>query len=212
MKHCLISFLFLITATFSYSQKTIDIDNLTKNWPMEQLRKANVNGEADFLSHKEKDVVFLCNLARINGSLFVNTILEPYLDSKNMKSNRNVKSLIKTLNQQNPLPVFHADKLLYHLAFGHAKTSGQRGTVGHDGFNGRFQKAKNDFWNVAENLYYGQNDPMEITLELLIDNGVSDLGHRKNMLNPVLGYIGISIQPHHSVYEYNCVMEFGGKH
>lgn len=211
MKRYLIFFLFLITTTFSYSQLTVDKGNLAKNWSGEQLRKAGISRDANFMSFKEKDVVFLCNLARINGPLFIKTILEPYLDSKNMKSNRNVKSLIKTLNQQNPLPAIQADKLLYQLAYDHANVSGKRGTTGHGGFDGRFKKAKNEFWNFAENCYYGQNNAMEITVELLIDNGVADLGHRKNMLNRDLGFIGVSIQPHRSVFEYNCVMEFGGK-
>ena len=211
MKRYLIFFLFLITTTFSYSQLTIDKDYLAKNWSGEQLRKASVSRDVDFMSSKEKDVVFLCNLARMDGSLFIKTILEPYLDSKNMKSNRNVKSLINTLNQQNPLPAIHADKLLYQLAYDHANVSGKRGTTGHGGFDNRFKKATKEFWNFAENCFYGHNNAMEITLELLIDNGVSDLGHRKNMLNRDLGFIGVSIQPHRSVYEYNCVMEFGGK-
>ena len=211
MKSYLIFFLLLITTTLSYSQNSIDEDNYAKSWPEDQLRDANVNKRVEFMSHKERDVIFLCNLARINGRLFIKTVLKPYLVSKNMKSNHNVKSLIKTLNKQKPLPVLEADRLLYRLALGHAKTSGQRGTIGHDGFMDRLKKANKDFPNVAENIYYGKDDAMEIALEMLIDNGVAKMGHRKNMLNPVMGYIGVSIQPHKSVYEYNCVMEFGGK-
>ena len=211
MKCYLIFFLFLITTTVSYGQLTIDKDYLADNWSTDQLRKATVNRDVDFMSSKEKDVVFLCNLARINGPLFIKTILKPYLESKEMKSNRNVKSLINTLNQQNPLPAIQADQLLYQLAYSHANVSGKRGTTGHDGFDSRFKKANKSFWNFAENCYYGHNNAMEITLELLIDNGVTDLGHRKNMLNRDLGFIGVSIQPHRSIYAYNCVMEFGGK-
>lgn len=211
MKSYLIFFLLLITTTLSYSQNSIDEDNLAKSWSMEQLRDANVNKKVEYMSNKEKDVIFVCNLARINGPLFIKTILKPYMVSKKLKSNYNVKSLIKKLNKQNALPVFQADKLLYKLALGHAKTSGQRGTIGHDGFMDRLQKANKDFRNVAENIFYGKDDAIGITLEMLIDNGVVKMGHRKNMLNPVLGFIGVSIQPHKSVYEYNCVMEFGGK-
>jgi len=211
MKRYLIFFLFLFTTSVSFSQQKNDKDNLARSWPLEQLKVASVGRDVVFMSPKEKDVVLLCNLARMNGPFFVKSILSPYMESKNMKSNRYVKSLIKTLNQQNPLPVLKADRLLSQLAFSHAKESGERGTTGHDGFDDRFRKAKNDFWKMAENCYYGHNDALEIAVELLIDNGITDLGHRNNMLNRDLGFIGVSIKPHHSVYEYNCVMEFGGK-
>lgn len=209
MKLFLSFFLILFTTSVSFSQQIND--NLSRSWPAEQLREAGVNSDIDYMTPKEKEVVFLCNLARMNGPLFIKTILEPYVDSKNMKSNRYIKSLIKTLNQQNPLPALRTDRLLYQLAFDHAKTSGKRGTTGHDGIDERFRKAKKDYWTFAENCYYGQNDAQEIAVELLIDKGENDLGHRKNILNRELGFIGVSIQPHRSVYEYNCVMDFGGK-
>jgi uncharacterized protein YkwD len=211
MKLFLIFFLFLFTTSISFSQQINDKDNLARSWPLEQLRAASVSSDIMFMSTKEKDVVLLFNLARMNGPFFVKTILNPYMESKNMKSNRYVKSLIRTLNQQNPLPVLQADKLLYQLALSHAKESGEKGTTGHDGFDDRFKKANKVFWRMAENCYYGHNEALEIAVELLIDNGITDLGHRNNILNHDLGFIGVSIQPHHSVYEYNCVMDFGGK-
>jgi uncharacterized protein YkwD len=45
-------------------------------------------------------------------------------------------------------------------------------------------------------------------LQLLIDEGIEDLGHRNNILNPRFNSIGVSIKPHKS-YDYNCVMSFG---
>lgn len=211
MKLIFLFSLLLLTTAVSYSQQTINEYNLAKNWPKEILKQASVDDDVNFMKPEEKEVIFIFNLARLDGSLFVKTILEPYLEAKNIKSDRNVKSLINTLDQQKQLPVFQADKLLYQLALDHASVSGKRGSTGHNGFDKRFNNAKKDFWSFAENLYYGQNNAMEIAASLLIDKGISDLGHRKNILNRELGYIGVSIQPHRSVYAYNCVMDFGGK-
>jgi len=64
------------------------------------------------------------------------------------------------------------------------------------------------YMEVGENIYYGEFTAEEIVLQLLIDEGIEDLGHRKNILNPRFNSIGVSIKPHKS-YVYNCVMSFG---
>jgi uncharacterized protein YkwD len=43
----------------------------------------------------------------------------------------------------------------------------------------------------------------------MIDEGVSDLGHRKNILDKEYTAAGVSIQPHKR-YKVNAVMNFGG--
>ena len=211
MKLLFFTIILIFTTTLTYGQQPVSIDNLVKNWPIEQLNTASVDNEVLYMNQEEKDVVFICNLARVNGPLFISTILEPYMYSENIKSDWYVKSLIKTLEQQNSFPALGTDKLLFQLAYNHAVESGNRGTLGHNGFNSRFNKAKDYYTNFAENCYYGRDIPIEIALGLLIDKGETGLGHRKNILDPKLKYVGVSIQPHRSVYESNCVMEFGGK-
>jgi hypothetical protein len=211
MKILFVAIILLFTTTLTYGQQPIYIDHLLKNWPIEQLNNASLDNSIYYMTQDEKDVVLICNLARLNGPLFISTILEPYMDAENIKKDRYVKSLIKTLEQQKPIPALGADMLLFQLAKSHAISSGQRGTTGHDGFNSRFDKAKDYYWTFAENCYYGRNIPIEIALGLMIDKGENGVGHRKNILDPKLENVGVSIQPHRSVYEYNCVMEFGGK-
>lgn len=211
MKLLFFTIILIFTTTLTYGQQSVSIDNLLKNWPIEQLNNASVDNDVLFMNQEEKDVVFICNLARVNGPLFISTILEPYIDSENIKSDRYVTSLIKTLDQQKSYPALGTDKLLFQLAYNHAVESGNRGTLGHNGFNSRFNIAKNYYTTFAENCYYGRDIPIEIAMGLLIDKGESDLGHRKNILDPRLKNVGVSIQPHRSIYESNCVMEFGGQ-
>ena len=106
--------------------------------------------------------------------------------------------------------MFQPEKDLYKIALGHAKISGKNGTVGHQRFNERFKPVMKKYNRVAENCGYGYDDAVEIVLELLIDQGISSLGHRKNILNPIYNSIGVSIQDHKD-YRTNCVMDFGGK-
>jgi hypothetical protein len=221
MKLILISILLLFTTTSTYSQRIIrsyshqklSLDHLLQSWPEELLDSATVKNNVLFMNQEEKDVVFLCNLARMNGPLFETTILEPYLANEDITRDHYVKSLIKTLEQQKPMQPLQVDKQLYRLAYDHAETSGENGTTGHDGFNDRYKIARMNFPMFAENCYYGQINALDIVLVLLIDKGEADVGHRKNIFNDYYGsgFVGVSIQPHKSVYEYNCVMEFGGK-
>ena len=211
MKLLFVTIILILTTTLTYGQQPISIENLLKKWPIEQLNNASVDNSVYYMNQNEKDVVFICNLARLNGPLFISTILEPYMEAENLKKDRYVKSLIKTLEQQKQYPALGTDNFLFQLAYSHAVESGERGTLGHGGFNSRFNKAKDYYSTLAENCYYGRDIPIEIALGLLIDKGEASLGHRINILDPKLGFVGVSIQPHRSVYESNCVMEFGGK-
>lgn len=66
-------------------------------------------------------------------------------------------------------------------------------------------------WNgtIAENISYGFREPKDIVAQLLIDDGVSSRGHRKNLLDPAFRYVGVSIGSHRR-YRDMCVMDFAG--
>lgn len=44
----------------------------------------------------------------------------------------------------------------------------------------------------AENIYIGTCNALEVIITLLIDYGVADKGHRKNLLNPQFERMGVS--------------------
>jgi uncharacterized protein YkwD len=90
----------------------------------------------------------------------------------------------------------------------HASWSGKKGYEGHKGFKQRFSPLMEKYNEVGENIYYGPYTPLEIVIQLLIDEGIEDLGHRKNLLSQKFNSIGVAIKPH-KTYEYNCVMGFG---
>ena len=102
------------------------------------------------------------------------------------------QSLQKELLNLNPQLLLYADKQCFVSAECHAKRSGATGYLGHDRLSADCQ-TKEHF--MGECCDYGNEEPLEIVLALLIDRDVPSLGHR----HILLGYynqVGVSIQPH----------------
>jgi hypothetical protein len=180
-----------------------------KEWPDSIIELANTAKNIDYLSDEEKKVIFIVNLVRMKPKLFANTILKKYINVNEIKENSYVSSLIKDLMSMKPLNPLYPNKGLYDCANYHAKYTGEKGIVGHQNSDMRFKKYAPNFDYTGENCHYGSNDPLNIVIDLLIDEGVPSLGHRKNILNSGFVYLGVSIQPH-KTYEYTTVMCFGG--
>lgn len=182
-----------------------EVDNI----PIGLLQKANTAAEANYLTDDEKQVILYMNLARINGAWFVKNILNevdraPYTDE-------NFKSLISDLNNSKDLEPLNPGKGLSEAATLHAKDMGKTGGVGHVSSDGtktfeRVKKyAKGGY--MGENCSYGPSDPLSIVLQLLVDDGVPSLGHRKSILSKNYSFVGVAIEPH-KTYGHNCVQDF----
>ena len=178
------------------------------NWDEEIVAKANTGVETSYLSEDEKLVILYTNLARADGPLFAETFLKDYIRLKDLKSTKYNRSLFSDLQKIKDLPMMIPEKDLYNVSREHATLSGKKGFEGHKGFNSRYKPLLEKYMEVGENIYYGIYTPLEIVIQLLIDEGISDLGHRENLLSPRFNSIGVSIKPHKE-YEYNCVMSFG---
>lgn len=179
-------------------------------WDSLILEQANTAQHIRYLKDKEKEVIFYTNLARADGKTFADTYLKWYMESIGMEPNSYTISLEQTLKNIRNLPMLVPDKYLYDIARDHAVKSGKSGQQGHQGFKKRFRKLDRSYIYFGENCYYGRDNSLVIVIRLLIDEEVSDLGHRQNMLEPLYNSIGISIMPH-KIYGFNCVMDFGMK-
>lgn len=179
-------------------------------WDSLILEKANTAKNAIYLKDEEKQVIYYTNLARADGRLFADTYLKWYLESGNIHSNSYILSLEQNLQNIKDLPMLFPDKDLYDIAREHAVKSGKSGQKGHQGFKKRFRQLDRSYMYFGENCYYGRDNPLVIVIKLLIDDEVSDLGHRQNMLEPLFNSVGVCIMPH-KTYGYNCVMDFGAK-
>jgi len=64
---------------------------------------------------------------------------------------------------------------------------------------------------AGENCAYGTKTGKEIVAQLLIDDGVMNRGHRKNILNPIFKKVGIGYNDEGKApYGAVSVMDFAG--
>jgi hypothetical protein len=185
-----------------------------KSWNRSDIELANSAKNEPELTEEEKNVIFYTNLVRINPSLFSETVLTHYLDSLKIKDDQWIASLKKELKSTKKMSILYFRKDLFTMAKTHAIGMGKSGKIGHTNPRGKnFQQRAKEavliYNGVYENCQYGYNDGLSIVIDLLIDEGINNLGHRKTILNPELQYIAPSIQPHKK-YNYNCVIEYGG--
>jgi uncharacterized protein YkwD len=101
-----------------------------------------------------------------------------------------------------PLNILLPNKFCYESAQCHAQTSGNAGYIGHERLNADCKKSSFYF---GECISYGYDNPLDIVMALLIDEGVPSLGHRKNFMGNFKS-VAVSIQPHKS-YRYNAVID-----
>ena len=164
-------------------------------WNDSRYSAAHSAYNENYLTSTEKQVYYYLNLVRMNPKLFAET----YLD--NLKSSKDYyeSSLYKELKHLKPLPLLKPNRELFESARCHAIESGERDYTGHNR-----KKCKPSF--MGECCHYGVSSPLEIVTSLLIDKGVSSLGHRKICLGNYTE-LGVSIQPHKTFGE-NAVLDF----
>jgi uncharacterized protein YkwD len=160
-----------------------------------------------------EEVLKIMNEVRTDPQGFLNGRLLPYLKEHELENNSYAKSLISELKAAKPINALQSSSVLEKLARGHAIDMGEKGKIGHSSSNGtsfenRVRK-KIKTGMIAENCDYGNTEPLDIVMSLLIDDGIASLGHRKNILHPALNYVGIAIEKH-KTYRINCVMDFAG--
>lgn len=189
--------------------------DLFKLWPDSVLSQANTARTADYLSEEEKQVIYYINLCRINPPLFESTILKEYVKEKNVPKDKALKELIKDLQSSTKMEILIPTPLLTDLARAHARDMGGTGRTGHnssDGttFHDRMTNVSTVFKGVNENCNYGLESGKDIVIDLLIDRDVPSAGHRKNILNLDMRYVGVAIEPHKK-WRFNCVQDFAGE-
>jgi uncharacterized protein YkwD len=127
---------------------------------------------------------------------------------------RALREAVDFLERQDPLPPLRADTRLAAAAAAHAYVQGPGGGVGHEesaggGFENRLHRYGVWAGLSGENISYGYWAPREIVAQLIVDSGVENRGHRKNIFDAAYQYAGVGCGPH-STYRYMCVIDFAG--
>jgi len=119
---------------------------------------------------------------------------------------------IAFLSRQRPLPALSWSPGLARAAADLVREQAGSGATGHDGGKSgdiRQRIERHGTWTsgIAENIGYGPDTARLMVMELIIDDGVADRGHRKNMFNATFTTAGAACGPH-PMYRKMCVMEF----
>ena len=181
------------------------------SWEPEVVRALYTSRDIPYLSEEEQKVILFMNMARYNGPLFARTFLKTYVEENQVKKTSYLRSLYQDLRSVSGLPALVPEQDLTAVAQGHATRSGETGHVGHRDMNKRFAPLRgNPYYAWGENCSYGYEDAISIVITLLVDEGVRDVGHRRNILNDGFNSVGVAIRPHKS-FRVNCVVDFGKK-
>lgn len=198
----------LFAQTGSISSSTVSpLASFSNAWNDIKYAACNTAANANYMSRDEKEIIYILNLIRTNPQLFSQTVLKKYpaVSGKThlLKDAYYFQSLVNTLDKMKPLNMFTPDKGCFESAQCHASSSGAAGYAGHKRISGDCETKKT--YN-GECCDYGNSDPLEIVLSLLIDEGVPSLGHRSIFLASY-AKVGVSVQPHKK-YGSNAVFDF----
>jgi len=164
-----------------------------QNWTSAQIAQANTGNEISYLTQVEKETILYINLCRLFPVEFVKNEVLNYYGTKKygdyVKDSKYRKSLIEHLNSMEAVSVLSFDSACYKNAKCFAKEQGEAGTTGH-------QRIKCFDGNFAECCSYGMDTGKDIALQLLIDDKVQSLGHRKICLDKSYSKIGVSVNSH----------------
>jgi len=89
------------------------------------------------------------NMARHDGPLFAETILQSYIQENNLEKSKYTKSLFRDLKRTTGVQPLQIEEDLTAVAQGHSNKTGKSGRVGHQSFN----KLLNHSWGILTTMW-----------------------------------------------------------
>lgn len=184
-------------------------------------------GDAGNLSGLEQGIVAEMNLARANPPAYAALLqnMRRYYNGNMLQlpgqtpilTNEGVRAVdeaIRFLKSTKPLPPLSISKGMSLAAKDHVKDQGPKGTLGHFGSDGskpwdRINRYGSWQKIVGENISYGPSTAQQVVIQLIIDDGVADRGHRKNIFRPDYRVTGVGCGTHKQ-YKVMCDITYAG--
>lgn len=211
-------------------QKVGPSDSLAALSPKWRGVSIDTTSGAEYLTSAERAVIIEINMVRTDPAAYASNFLHPlrayyrgrlfqYPGEIAIQTNEGIQALdecIRVLETSSPLSPLVPKKGLTLAARDHAKDQARTGQTGHTGSDGSsFSTRMNRYgkWNTSlgENLDYGNSQARRIVTSLLIDDGVTSRGHRKNLLNRSFNFIGTAVGPHNA-FTSMCVIDLAGSY
>ncbi len=196
--------------------------------PNRMRETIDTTGNAGYMTRTERDVVIEINMMRTDPARYAQHYLAPLrsLYQGNLlrfpgktpimtsEGRSALDECIRELEHTRPVSSLAPSKGLKLAARDHTHDQGRTGSIGHtgsDGSSATSRISRYGQWDLSagENISYGYREARKIVMALLIDDGVSSRGHRKNLLNNSFRFVGVDIGPHR-VFGDMCVMDFAG--
>jgi uncharacterized protein YkwD len=135
-----------------------------------------------------------------------------------LRTNEGVVALdeaVKALRALKPLPPLELSTALSAAARDHVRDVGPKGLLGHDGTDtsSPSQRARRyvaGFNRIGEVISFGPEEPSAVVIDLIVDDGVRERGHRKILLDANLRFAGAACGPH-AVYRTMCVIDLADR-
>ena len=175
-------------------------------WDKPAYLICNTAKNALYMNAKEREVLYILNMMRTNPAFFAKNVLSLYPANSGkgeLVNMDNYRSLIDTLLKMPAVNILQPDKLCYASALCHALNTGVLGLVTHE--RGSVECREKRYFN-GECIDFGNSEPLEIVMHLLIDEGVPSLGHRYICISSYK-VLGVSIKPYKG-YGMMAVLDF----
>jgi uncharacterized protein YkwD len=216
MKQLFSILILLVVVINAWSQNSVE-------WPIKKLDTAR---DITYLSTNEKDIILELNKVRYDPVKYANESIKwmgVFYEGKLLKlpgkeiletseGKTAFDDCIKYLEQSKPVPLLYPSKGMSKACMLLVYDQSTTGDTGHKGSGNsspveRVKNFGNFEGSYAENIHYGDCEPVLVVISLLIDDGVRSRGHRKTILDPAFNFTGVSIGKH-KIYGQMCVNTF----
>ncbi|EDY15781.1 SCP-like extracellular [Chthoniobacter flavus Ellin428] len=165
-------------------------------------------------SDLSEQVLAEINLARTAPQQYAQIVASQAGNSHGGEGDRAVAEAVHFLQKARPLPPLTPSTGMSRGALSYVLESGPTGGRGHRGADGslpwdRMARFGRQIGQAGENIDYGVHDARAIVIRLIVDDGVRDRGHRKNIFSSSYHVAGAATG-YHATYGAMCVIDFAG--
>ena len=216
VKHFLLLLFVVPLLVAGQSQFSLQDKKFTPTVELDQqlLEYINLQTKGRGLTEQETQFFYWSNYLRLYPKRFSSEIIGSFLSSFPEAKGKESESLKRELSSLSSLSRYRFSIQLADLSLDHASDlSEYANQISHVDSKGRTFPQRMKMGGVtkcaAENIYTGKNDGLLALIMLLLDIGLESAGHRKNILNPNLVNMGVSIRPRKDAEGIILVQVFG---